>query len=63
VGGPELAGAAIRAGLVDECHLFVSPVVVGGGNRALPDDVRVDLELVDEHRFANGVVHLHYRLR
>ena len=61
VGGPELAAHAIRAGLVDECHLLLSPVVVGGGTRALPDGVRWDLELQDERRFANGVVHLHYR--
>jgi dihydrofolate reductase len=60
VGGPELAAQAIRAGLVDEYHLFVSPIVVGGGQRALPDGVRVGLELRDVRRFANGVVHLHY---
>ncbi len=60
VGGPDLAGQAIRAGLVDELHLFVSPVVVGGGTRALPDDVRLDLKLLDERRFAAGVVHLAY---
>jgi dihydrofolate reductase len=63
IGGPELAGEAIRAGLVDELHLFVSPVVVGGGQRALPDGVRWDLELVGEQRFGNGVVWLHYRAR
>lgn len=63
VGGPDLAGQAMAAGLVDECHLFVSPVVVGGGTRALPDDVRLELELLDERRFGNGVVHLHYRVR
>ena len=63
IGGPELAGEAIRAGLVDELHLFVSPVVVGGGQRAFPDGVRWDLELVGERRFANGVVQLHYRSR
>jgi dihydrofolate reductase len=63
VGGPGLAAHAIQAGLVDEYHLFVNPVVVGGGKRALPDDVRVDLELLDERRFGNGVVHLHYRIR
>ena len=62
VGGPELAGQAIGAGLVDECHLFFFPIVVGGGKRALPDDVRAQLELLDERRFANGVVHLHYRV-
>jgi len=61
VGGPELAGQAIRAGLVDEFHLILVPVIVGGGNRALPDDVRLDLELVDEGRFAGGAVHLYYR--
>jgi dihydrofolate reductase len=61
VGGPDLAAQALRAGLVDECHLFLSPVVVGGGKRALPDDVRLELELLDERHFGNGVVHLHYR--
>ena len=61
VGGPELAGQAIRAGLVDEIGLFLSPVVVGGGTRALPDDVRRGLELLDERRFGNGVVYLRYR--
>jgi dihydrofolate reductase len=62
VGGAELAGQAIAAGLVDECHLFLCPVVVGGGKRALPDGVRAPLELLDERRFAGGVVHLHYRV-
>jgi dihydrofolate reductase len=61
VGGPDLAAQAIQAGLVDEFHLFLTPIVVGGGTRALPDDVRVKLELLDERRFGNGVVHLHYR--
>jgi riboflavin biosynthesis pyrimidine reductase len=61
VGGPELAGQALAAGLVDEVNLFLSPIIVGGGNRALPDGVRLSLELVDERRFGNGVVHLHYR--
>ena len=60
VGGPELAGHAIRAGLVDECHLFVTPILVGGGRRALPDNVRVKLDLLDQRRFNSGVVHLHY---
>jgi len=63
VGGPNLAAQAIKAELVDEVHLLVSPIVVGGGNPALPDDVRVELELLDERRFANGVVHVHYRIR
>lgn len=63
VGGPHLAAHAIRAGLVDEYHLFISPVVVGGGNLFLPDDVRLDLDLMDERRFDNGVVYLPYRPR
>jgi dihydrofolate reductase len=62
VGGAELAAVAFRAGLVDECHLLLSPVLVGGGKRALPDDVRLELELLDVRRFGNGVVHLHYRV-
>ena len=62
VAGGDLAGQAISAGLVDECHLFVCPIVVGGGKRALPDNVRAQLELLDERRFKNGVVHLHYRV-
>ncbi|HEY5199865.1 MAG TPA: dihydrofolate reductase family protein [Acidothermaceae bacterium] len=62
VGGPQLAAAAIRAGLVDECHLFVHPVVVGGGTHWLPRDVRLNLALLDERRFDSGVVHLHYRV-
>jgi dihydrofolate reductase len=63
VGGPSLAAEAFRAGLVDECHLFVTPIVVGGGKRSLPDHVRVNLDLIDVRRFGNGVVHLHYRTR
>jgi len=63
VGGAQLAGEAMAAGLVDECHLFLGPVIVGGGKRALPDDVRVQLELLDSRRFDSGVVHLHYRVR
>ena len=63
VGGPHLAVQAIKAGLVDEIHLFLTPIVVGGGTRSLPDDVRLKLDLLDERRFANGVVHLHYRTR
>lgn len=63
VGGPNLAAQAFEAGLVDECHLFLSPIVVGGGNQSLPDNVRVKLELLDERRFGNGTVHLRYRTR
>ncbi|MGH3661922.1 MAG: dihydrofolate reductase family protein [Micromonosporaceae bacterium] len=60
VGGADLAAQVIRAGLVDELHMFISPVVVGGGKRFLPADLRLNLELMAEHRFDNGVVHLHY---
>jgi dihydrofolate reductase len=61
VGGPDLAAQAIKAGLVDEYHLFLTPIVVGGGKGSLPDNVRLKLELLDERRFGNGVVYLHYR--
>jgi dihydrofolate reductase len=63
VGGPDLAAQAIKGGLVDECHLFVTPILVGGGKQAFPDKVRLNLELLDERRFGNGVVHLRYRTR
>jgi dihydrofolate reductase len=63
VGGPELAAQAFKAGLVDECHLFLAPIVVGGGKRALPHGVRLPLELLDERRFGNGTVYLYYRTR
>jgi dihydrofolate reductase len=61
VGGPELAGQALKAGLVDEVQLFLAPIVVGGGTRSLPDDVRLDLELIGERRFSNGTMYLGYR--
>lgn len=61
VGGPELAAQAFRAGLVDECHLFLAPIVVGGGKQFLPNNVRIKLELMDERRFSRGVVYLRYR--
>jgi len=63
VGGPHLAAQAIQAGLVDEYHLFLTPTVVGGGNQALPDHVRLDLDLQDERRFTSGVVFLRHRQR
>jgi dihydrofolate reductase len=63
VGGPTLAAQALAAGLVDECHLLVSPVSVGGGTRALPEGLKLSLELRDERRFANGVVYLRYAVR
>jgi dihydrofolate reductase len=62
IGGAELAAQAFGARLVDECHLFLFPIAVGGGKRALPEGVRVQLDLLDERRFASGVVHLHYRV-
>jgi dihydrofolate reductase len=61
IGGAELAGQAIAEGLVDECHLFLGPVLVGGGKRALPAGVHAELELLDGRRFRNGVVYLRYR--
>jgi dihydrofolate reductase len=61
VGGPDLAAQAIGAGLVDEYQLFLVPVIVGTGKRYLPDNVRVSLDLVDERRFRNGTIYLHYR--
>lgn len=63
VGGPELAAQALQAGLVDECHLILAPVVVGGGKRLFPARARLVLELLGERRFDNGMVHLHYRIR
>ncbi len=63
VGGPELAAHAFEAGLVDECRLFLAPIVVGGGKQSLPDDVRLRLELLDERRFGNGMIYLRYRAR
>jgi len=63
VGGPDLAAQAFRAGLVDECRLFLTPIFVGGGKQSLPDDVRLGLELHDVRRFGNGVVYLRYRTR
>ncbi len=62
VGGAELAGQALAAGLVDEIQLFLVPVIVGGGKRALPEGVRLDLQLHTERRFASGWVHLGYRV-
>ena len=63
VGGADLAGQAIAAGLVDELHMLFVPVLVGGGKRALPNDVSMPLELLDERRFQSGVVFLRYRVR
>jgi dihydrofolate reductase len=62
VGGAHLAAQALKAGLVDECQLFLVPFVVGGGNRALPDEVRMPLALLDERRFDGGFVYLRYRI-
>jgi dihydrofolate reductase len=62
IGGPTLAARAFEAGLVDELHLFVAPILVGGGKQSFPDNVRLGLELLDERRFTNGTVHLRYRV-
>jgi dihydrofolate reductase len=61
VGGPDLAAHAFKAGSIDECHMFFVPVVVGGGTKALPNDVQLRLELLDERRFGNGTAYLRYR--
>ena len=63
IGGPELAAHAFRAGLIDECHLFLLPIILGGGKPALPDNVRLELELLEERRFGNGSVFLRYRTK
>lgn len=62
ISGADLAAAAWRADLVDECHLFVAPVLIGGGQNLFPEGIRRSLELVDVHRFKNGMAHLHYRV-
>jgi dihydrofolate reductase len=63
IGGPGLAAHAFRAGLVDELHLFIAPVVVGRGRRALPDDLRLKLALLDQRRFKTGITYLRYGAR
>jgi dihydrofolate reductase len=62
IGGAHLAAQAFRAQLIDECHLFVGPAILGRGKPALPEDLRIDLELLDERRFDNGVVYLRHRV-
>lgn len=63
VGGPDLAAHAFRAGLVDEYHLFLNPIIVGGGKQALPDNIHLELALLAERRFDSGVVYLRYGIR
>jgi dihydrofolate reductase len=63
IGGPSLASHAFRAGLVDQYHLFLAPIVVGGGKLSLPNNIRLELELLEERRFGNGMVYLRYRTR
>jgi dihydrofolate reductase len=63
VAGPTLAAQAFQAALVDECQLFIAPIVVGGGIQSLPDNVRLKLELLDERRFGNGMIYLRYGAR
>ena len=62
VAGPHLAAHALKAGLIDECHLFIRPILIGGGKPALPGDTRAELELLDDRRLSNGVVYLRYRI-
>lgn len=62
INGPNLANQAMSMGLIDECHLLVHPIILGGGKRALPDNLRMRLELLSERHFKSGVVHLHYRM-
>jgi dihydrofolate reductase len=63
IGGPELAAHAFRSGLIDECQLFLIPIIVGGGKPALPNKVRLELELLEERRFGNGIVFLRYQAK
>jgi dihydrofolate reductase len=63
ISGPDLAGQAFEAGLVDECILIVAPVLVGGGKRSLPDGVHLRLDLLDQRRFDNGMVFLRFAAR
>ena len=63
IGGPNLAAHAFRSGLIDECQLFLTPIIVGGGKPSLPDNVRLELELMEERRFGNGMVFLRYQAR
>lgn len=63
IGGPELAAHAFRAGLIDECQLFLAPVIVGGGKPALPSHIRLELDLLEERRFHSGMVFLRYKVR
>jgi dihydrofolate reductase len=63
IGGPDLAAHAFRAGLIDECQLLLAPVIVGGGKPALPKNFRLELELLEERRFGNGMVYLRYQVR
>lgn len=63
IGGPNLAAQAFRAGLVDECQLFLVPIAVGGGKRALPEDICLALELLEERRFGSGMMYLRYQVR
>jgi len=63
IGGPELAAHAFRTGLIDGCHLFLTPIIVGGGKQSFPDRFRLEFEILEERRFGNGTVFLRYRAR
>ena len=63
IGGANFAAQAFRDGLIDECHLFIAPVVLGRGKPALPSELRIELELLDERRFDNGIVYVRHRIQ
>ena len=63
IGGPGLAAHAFQSGLIDECQLFLTPIMVGGGKQSLPNHVRLELELMEEHRFGSGMIFLRYRTK
>jgi dihydrofolate reductase len=63
IGGSHLAASAFKAGLIDEVHLFLAPILVGGGKPALPSNIRLELELLEERRFRKGMVHLRYQTK
>ena len=63
IGGPNLAAHAFRAGLIDDCQFFLTPVVVGGGKKAFPEDVKINLELLEERKFKSGMVYLRYQIK
>ncbi|MCW4458994.1 dihydrofolate reductase family protein [Microbacterium sp. MPKO10] len=63
ISGADIAASAWRADLIDDCHLYLAPILVGGGHRLFPEGIHRPLELINEHQFSNGMVHLHYRVK